>query len=141
MGGGLLQQILDELSTLRATTDADRAALADALNGAFGRLEAELEVLREQVAALRGELDASGTMMTNALTEVIKAVAAEEEVDVPAVVEAIVEKHLHANVEAVVEALGPHLAALRKALPTADTARIAMEVTRLRHSLVGPDPK
>ncbi len=141
IGGGLLQQILDEVSTLRATTESDRAALADALNGAFGRLEAELEVLREQVAALRGELDASGTMITNALTEVIKAVAAEEDVDVPAVVEEIVSTHVHASVEAVVEALGPHLAALRQALPTADTARIAKEVTRLRHALVGPDPK
>jgi hypothetical protein len=141
LGGGLLQQILDEVSTLRTNADADRAALADALNGAFGRLETELEVLREQVAAVRAELDASGMAMTNALAEVIKAVAAEEEVDVPAVVEEIVSTHLQANVEAVVEALGPHLAALRKALPTADTARIAMEVTRLRHSLIGPDQK
>jgi len=141
LGGGLLQQILDEVSTLRANAQSDREALASALNTAFGRLETELEVLREQVAAVRSELDASGTAMTNALTEVIKAVAAEEEVDVPAVVEEIVSTHLQANVEAVVEALGPHLAALRKALPTADTARIAMEVTRLRQSLIGPDPK
>lgn len=139
-GGGMLQQILDEVSALRATTQSDRVALADALNRAFGRLEAELGVLRQHVAALRGELDASGTVMTNALTEVIKAVAAEEDIDVPAVVEEIVSTHLHAHVDAVVEALGPHLAALRKALPAADIARIAMEVTRLRHSLVGPDP-
>lgn len=140
MGGGLLQQILDEVSTLRANAQADRTALAEALTTAFGRLETELEVLREQVAAVRSELDASGSAVTNALTEVIKAVAADEDVDLPAVVEEIVSTHLHANVAAVVEALGPHLASLRKALPTADTARIAMEVTRLRQSLIGPDP-
>src|SRR4051812_4421107 len=82
-GGGLLQQILDEVSVLRANAESDRAALGDALTTAFGRLETELEVLREQVAAIRTELDASGTAMTNALAEVIKAVAAEEDVDVP----------------------------------------------------------
>src|SRR4051794_14221581 len=68
-GGGLLQQILDEVSALRATMQSDRDGLADALNSAFGRLEGELDVLREQVTALRGELNASDTVMTNALTE------------------------------------------------------------------------
>jgi succinyl-CoA synthetase alpha subunit len=139
-GGGLLRQILDEVTSLRDGTTADRGALADALAASFSKIDVELEVLREQVAALRSELDTSGTVVTNALTELFKAVDADTEVDVAAVVEQLVAAQGQANVDAVVAALAPELVALREAVPTADTARIAMEVSRLRHSLIGPDP-
>lgn len=140
-GGGLLRQILDEVTSLHAGAEADRAALANALNASFAKLEVELEVLRDQVGSVRADLDASGTAMTNAFTELLKAVGADSATDVPAVVDRVVAAHSEANVEAVVAALTPQLAALRKAIPTADTARIAMEISRLRHSLIGPDPR
>ncbi|MEY2421314.1 MAG: hypothetical protein QOI95_1381 [Acidimicrobiaceae bacterium] len=140
-GGGLLQQLLNEISALRDGTVADRGALADALAASFAKIEVELEVLRDQVTMLRSELDASGTAMTNAFTEVLKAVGADTEIDVPAIVERVVAAQGQANVEAVVAALIPELTAVRKAVPTADTARIAMEISRLRHSLIGPDPQ
>ncbi|MEY2447428.1 MAG: hypothetical protein QOH79_904 [Acidimicrobiaceae bacterium] len=138
--GGLLKAILDEVTALRTTVEADRVGLADALAGSFSKIEVELEVLREQVGALRAEMDASGAAMTDAFTAMIKTVAAENDVDVPAVVERAVSAQGQANVEAVVAALAPQLTALRQSVPTADTARIAMEITRLRHTLIGPIP-
>jgi hypothetical protein len=107
-GGGLLQTILDEVIALRDGAQADRIALADALTASFAKIDVELEVLRDQVAALRVDVDASGTAI---------------------------------DLDAVVDALAPHLAALRKAVPTAETAHIAMELSRLRHALIGPDPR
>ncbi|MEY2452393.1 MAG: hypothetical protein QOD92_1967 [Acidimicrobiaceae bacterium] len=138
-GGGLLQTILDEVSALRAQADADRSSLADALSSSFAKLDVELEVMREQVAALRTEVDASATQITGAFTEMLKSIAADNDVDVPAVVERAVAAQGHANVEAVVAALSAQLTALRNAVPTAETARIAMEISRLRQALIGPD--
>ena len=138
-GGGLLQTILDEVTALRDGAQADRVALADALTASFAKLEVELEVMRDQIASLRREFDASGVAMSSAFTEMLKAVGADTEIDVPAIVERVVAAQGEANVEAVVAALSPHLAALRKAVPTAETAQIAMEISRLRRSLIGPD--
>jgi len=138
-GGGLLQTILDEVTALRDGAQADRVALADALTASFAKLEVELEVMRDQMASLRREFDASGVAMSSAFTEMLKAVGADTEIDVPAIVERVVAAQGEANVEAVVAALSPHLAALRKAVPTAETAQIAMEISRLRRSLIGPD--
>jgi hypothetical protein len=140
-GGGLLQNILDEVTNLRASAEHDQAALAESLRSGFAKIEVELEVLREQVATLRKDLDASGEVMTNAFTEMLKAVGSDADVDLPAIVERVVAAQGNANVEAVIEALTPQLAAVRKAVPTAETARIAMEVSKLRHSLIGPDPQ
>jgi hypothetical protein len=140
-GGGLLQSILDEVGSLRAQVDADRSSLADALSGSFAKLEVELEVVREQVASLRAEVDASATQITGAFTEMLKTITADNDVDVAAVVERAVAAQGHANVEAVVAALGAQLTALRQAVPTAETSRIAMEVSRLRQALIGPDQR
>ena len=139
--GGLLQTILDEVTSLRGGAQTDRVALADALTASFAKIEVELEVLRDQVASLRADLDSSGTAMASAFTEMLKAVGADSGIDVPAIVERVVAAQGEANVEAVVAALSPHLAALRKAVPTAETAQIAMEISRLRRSLIGPDSR
>ena len=140
-GGGLLQEILDQVTAMTAGIEADRLALADALTASFAKLEVELEVLREQVASLRAEVDASGAATTNAVADMLKSATSESDVDLPAVVARVVAEQGEANVEAVIAALGPQLTALRKAVPTADTARIAMELARLRHSLIGPDAR
>ena len=140
-GGGLLQTILDEVTALRDGAQADRVALADALTASFAKIEVEIEVLRDQVASLRVDLDAAGAATVNGLTQLLKAVGADTEVDVPAIVERVVGAQGEANVEAIVAALAPQLVALRKAVPTADMARIAIEVSRLRQSLIGPDPR
>jgi hypothetical protein len=144
-GGGLLQEILDEVTAMSAGIKADRVALADALTHSFAKLEVELEVLREQVTSLRADVDASGASTTNAVGEMLKAASAETDVDLPAVIERAVaaqgEANVAATVEAILASIGPQLTALRKAVPTADTARIAVEVTRLRHSLIGPDTR
>ena len=137
--GGLLQTILDEVTSLRDGAQADRVALADALTASFAKIEVEIEVLRDHVASLRSELDASNGVLANALTQLLKAVGADTEIDVPAIVERVVAAQGEANVDAVVAALAPQLSALRRALPTEDTARIAAEVSRLRQSLIGPD--
>jgi hypothetical protein len=140
-GGGLLQSILDEVTALRDGARADRVALADALTASFAKLEVEIEVLREQVASLRVDLDAAGTATANGFTQLLKAVGADTEIDVPAIVERVVSAQGDANVEAVIAALAPQLSALRKAVPSAEMARIAMELSRLRQSLIGPDPR
>ena len=103
--GGLLQTILDEVSALRDGTQADRVALAEAFTASFAKIEVELEVLRDQVAALRADFDATGAVMTSAFTEILKAVGADAEIDVPAIVERVVAAQGEANVEAVVAAL------------------------------------
>lgn len=138
-GGGLLQTILEEVTALRDGAHADRVGLADALTASFSKLEVEIEVLREHVASLREELDSSNAVMANALTQLLKGVGEDPETEIPAIVERVVAAQGEANVEAVVAALAPQLSALRKALPTADTARIAVEVSRLRQALIGPD--
>jgi uncharacterized iron-regulated protein len=140
-GGGLLKTILNEVTGMRQGAENDRVALADALTASFAKIEVEIEVLREQLATLRADLDASGTAMTNAFNEMMKAARSNSDVDLQAIVERVVAAQGHANVEAVIEALTPQLTAVRKAVPTAETARIAMEISRLRHSLIGPDPR
>jgi hypothetical protein len=139
VGGGLLQTILDEVTALRDGAHADRVALADALTASFAKIEVELEVLRDQVATLRSDLVSSRTAMSNTFAEILKAVGAETEIDVPAIVERVVAAQGEANVEAVLAALSPQLTALRKAVPTIETAQIALEITRLRRSLIGPE--
>jgi succinyl-CoA synthetase alpha subunit len=138
-GGGLLQAILDEVTTLRGGAEADRVSLADALSASFAKLEVEIQVLREQVASLRNEVDASTTAATSAFAQAVKELTAENDVDVAAVVERAVAAQGHASVEAVIAALTPQLTALRNSMPTADTARIAVEINRLRQALIGPD--
>jgi hypothetical protein len=139
--GGLLQTILDEVTSLRNGAHSDRTALADALTASFAKIEVELEGLRDQVGSLRADLDASRSAMSSSFAELLKAVDADAEIDVPAIVERVVVAQGEANVEAVVAALSPLLTALRKAVPTAETAQIAMEISRLRRSLIGPDSR
>jgi hypothetical protein len=138
-GGGLLQSILEEVTALREGARADRVGLADALKASFAKIDVEIEVLRDHVAALRSELDASNGVIANALTQLLKAVGEDPETEIPAIVERVVAAQGEANVEAVVSALAPALSAIRKSVPTADLARIAVEVSRLRQSLIGPD--
>jgi hypothetical protein len=140
-GGGLLQTILSEVTTLRDGAQADRVALSDAFAASFAKIEVELEVLRDQVSSLRATLDASGTVMESALTEMLKAVGADTQADVAAIVERVVAAQSEANVEAIVAALTPQLDALGKAVPSAETAKIAREINKLRRALIGPDPR
>ena len=136
-GSGLLQTILDEVTAIRDGAQADRVALADAVTASFTKLEVEIEVLRDHVASLRAELDSSQAVMANALTQLLKAVGDDPETEIPAIVERVVAAQGEASVEAVVAALAPQLSALRKALPSTDIARIAVELGRLRQSLIG----
>jgi hypothetical protein len=134
-GGGLLQTILEEVTALRDGARADRAALADALKASFAKIDVEIEVLRDHVASLRSEIDSSNVVIADALTQLLKAVGGDPENELPATVE----RAVAAQGEAIVAALAPHLSALRKAVPTSEVARIALEVSRLRQSLIGPD--
>jgi hypothetical protein len=138
-GGGMLQVILDEVTSVREGAQADRGALVDALAASFAKIEVELEVLRDQVAAMRTELDEAGATMTTTLTEVLKSVTSGNEIDIPAVIERVVAAQSEANVEAVVAALGPPLADVREAIPAVETANIAIELVRLRQLLIGPE--
>jgi hypothetical protein len=76
--------------------------------------------------------------MTSAFSDLLKAIEADDDVDVPAVVERAVAAQGQANVEAIVAALSAQLTALRNAVPSAETARIALEISRLRQALIGP---
>jgi hypothetical protein len=127
-GGGMLQVILDEVTAVREGAQSDRAALVDALAASFAKIELELEVLRDQLAA-----------MTSTLTEVLKTVTSGDEINLPAVIERVIAAQSEANVEAVVAALGPPLAQVREAIPAVETANIAIELGRLRQLLVGPE--
>jgi hypothetical protein len=138
--GGLLQTILDEVASLRDGAQSDRLALAEALTASFAKIDGDLGALRAEISSLRSDLDASGAAVTSALTEILEVVGADAEIDVPAIVERVVAAQGEANVDAVVAALSPVLTALRKAVPTTETAQIAIEISRLRRSLIGPDP-
>jgi hypothetical protein len=166
-GGGMLQVILDEVTSVRGDVtsvradltsvrdeltsvrgevtsvregaQADRSALVDALAASFAKIEVELDVLRDQLATMRKELDEAGATMTTTLTEVLKSVTSGNAVDIPAVVERVVAAQSEANVDAVVAALGPPLADVREAIPAAETANIAIELSRLRQLLIGSE--
>jgi hypothetical protein len=68
----MLQVILDEVTSVREGAQSDRAALVDALAASFAKIEVELEVLRDQLAAV-----------------IERVVAAQSEANVEAVVAAL----------------------------------------------------
>jgi hypothetical protein len=76
-GGGLLRQILDEVTAMRANAAADRVALAEAITGSLGKIEGQLLQLRDDLAAVRADVDASGKSMTESLTPLFEAEAAD----------------------------------------------------------------
>jgi hypothetical protein len=68
-GGGLLRQILDEVTAMRAAAAADRVALAEAISGSLAKFDSQLAHLRDDVAAVRAELDSSGRAVAHSLAE------------------------------------------------------------------------
>lgn len=56
-GGGLLQTILDEVTSIRQGAAADRVALAKAISASFSKVDAELADVRGQLTSVRADLD------------------------------------------------------------------------------------
>jgi hypothetical protein len=127
-GGGLLKEILQEVTAIREGAAADRVALAKAISSSFSKLDAEVNDVRGQLATVRSELEGlKGAVATVAATDLVpqvhEAIAAQREI----------------LVGDVAAALGRQLDSVRDAIPTEHIARVATEVHQLRSMLLGPD--